>query len=228
MQVADVMTSDVITVRPEMSIKDVARLLLERSVSGVVVVDEADHALGVVSETDILYKERPSVEDERHGLIARLFDREPDDTTAKLTARTAGDAMTSPAVTIDRHASVARAADLMLKETINRLVVTDAYGSDTLVGIVTRADLVRAFARSDNEIAAEVEEIIRQQLIVPSGLVQVDVRDGDVTIAGEVDLKSDAEQLARSVGLVPGVVSITSNLRWHRETPIEVAAGRTY
>jgi len=56
------MTSDVITVRPEMSIKDAATLLLERSVSGVVVVDEADHALGVVSETDILYSAYPGLE----------------------------------------------------------------------------------------------------------------------------------------------------------------------
>ena len=97
MKVADVMTVDVVTVDKETSLRDVAALLTERRISGLPVVDEG-RVVGVVSEGDILAKERGRTA-ERRGLFGVLLD---DRATAelKLEARTAEAAMTSPALTI--------------------------------------------------------------------------------------------------------------------------------
>ena len=96
--------------------------------------------LGVVSETDILFKERTAPD--RNGVVDWLVHYAEDPPLAKLDARTAGEAMTTPAVTIASGRSIADAAALMLELRIDRLPVVD---SGRLVGIVTRADLVRAF-----------------------------------------------------------------------------------
>ncbi len=138
MKVADVMTVDVVTVGKETPLRDVAALLTERRISGLPVVDEG-RVVGVVSEGDILVKERGR-KAERRGLFGVLLD---DRATAelKLEARTADAAMTSPALTIGPDRPVAEAAGVMVDQGVNRLPVVNADG--TLLGIVTRADLVR-------------------------------------------------------------------------------------
>src|SRR5581483_10829402 len=98
MRVEDVMTREVETVKPETPLKRVAAILAELRISGLPVVDEHGVVVGVVSEGDILYKERlePSG---RGGLLGLLLSGGPD-VDAKLQARTAGEAMTAPALTI--------------------------------------------------------------------------------------------------------------------------------
>ena len=150
MRVRDVMSTDVATVAPATDLRDIAALLVEKRISGVPVVENG-RVVGVVSERDILFKERPS--DGLHrGVLGWLMDE--GDLMLKVDARTAGSAMTSPAVTIGPDRGVADAASVMLDESFSRLPVVD-HGS--LVGIVTRHDLVRAFARSDEEIWLEIE-----------------------------------------------------------------------
>src|SRR5215208_4850606 len=142
MNVSQIMSSEVTAVAPDTPLKEVASLLVERAISGVPVMD-GDELLGVVSETDIVAKERGPVPPA--SLIEKLI-RGSGDTNLKLEARTAGDAMTSPAVTIDAWRSVAAAASLMGEHGVNRLpVLEDGH----LVGIVTRNDIVRAFTRGD-------------------------------------------------------------------------------
>lgn len=213
MKVSEVMTTEVVAVEPESTLKEVAELLAGHRISGLPVVDRTRRVLGVVSEADILQKE--AGEDRRRGLLGRLLARER---PAQLEARTAGEAMTSPPITLRPEREVAEAARLMLEREVNRLPVVDAEGR--LVGIVTRADLVRAFARPDAEIERELrEDVVLDTLWIDPATVELSVQNGEVTLAGEVDTKADARLLESFAVRVPGVVSIRSRLRWRRDEP---------
>lgn len=84
-----------------------------------------------------------------------------------------------------------------------------------LVGIVTRADLVRAFVRSDEELAHELrEDVVVGTLWMDAKELDIRVEDGDVMLSGEIGHKADAELLERFAARVPGVVSVRSELRW--------------
>lgn len=207
MKVQELMTADVLTVKRSTTLREAAALLVEKRVSGVPVVDDAGKVIGVLSEADVLAKAGgPGAEG---GFLAWLFDMEPD--TAKVTASTVGEAMSTPPVTIGPARRVHEAARLMLDEQVNRLPVVK---DDILVGIVTRADIVRAFARSDTEIAAEIrDEVLQRTFWVQPGQVTVTVADGRVDIAGEVETDADAEMLPVFVSRVPGVVSVHADLR---------------
>jgi CBS domain-containing protein len=222
MKVADIMTTNVFTAGPEMPLRDVATRMLEYGISGLPVVDEEGCVLGVLSETDILYKERTAPK--RDGLVDWLVHYGEDPPAAKLNARTAGQAMTTPAVTITPRRSVADAAELMLEVGIDRLPVVDA---GELVGIVTRADLVRAFTREDEEIEREIKrDVFLAKLWVDPADVKVHVEDGYVTLEGRVESEGVAEQIVHFAHRVPGVVSIEPRLTWP-DAPAPRAVGKT-
>jgi CBS domain-containing protein len=208
MKVQDVMTKDVRTVEPQTGLKDAARLLAELGISGLpVVVDGA--VVGVVSEADVLVKER-GVQPPHHGFVGLLFS-EGVDIGEKLRAVTAGEAMTSPAITISPGRPVSEAAGKMIDANVNRLPVVDEDGR--LVGIVTRADLVRAFVRADEEIAREIrEDVVLKTLWIAPEQVTVSVAHGFVRLSGRVGSESDAELVASLARRVPGVVSVESAL----------------
>lgn len=210
MLIRDVMTENVFTVTADTPLKVVATRMLEYGISGMPVVEEEDHVLGVVSETDILFKERTAPD--RSGLVDWLVHYGEDPPLAKLDARTAGDAMTTPAVTIPSGRSVEDGATLMLDLRIDRLPVVD---SGHLVGIVSRTDLVRAFTRSDDVIAEEIREqgLLRRFWVGPSSVV-LDVEQGNVAIEGRVDTEDLADAIVDYVGRIPGVVSVESKLTW--------------
>jgi CBS domain-containing protein len=139
MKVSDVMTENVFTVTPDTPLSTAANRMLEFGVSGMPVVDDG-RVVGVLSETDVLYKEREAPE--RHGLLDWIAHYPDDPPSGKLEAKTAGQAMTTPAVTIAPERHVADAAALMLELGIDRLPVVSG---GLLAGIVTRTDIVRAF-----------------------------------------------------------------------------------
>ncbi len=207
MKIRDLMTTEVVTVTPNTSLKDVAVLLVDRRISGLPVVDDEQHVLGIVSEADILVRE--GAEGRHEGLLGWLF--EPDlGIERKLTATTAGDAMSTPAITVGPGVPVHTAANRMVAAGINRLPVVD---DGRLIGIVTRADLVRAFARNDIEIAEEISsEVLKRTLWLEPGSVTVTVTDGAVELSGHVDTETDAELLPLFVQRVPGVVSVRATL----------------
>lgn len=211
MKVNEIMTADVLTIGPEAPLRDVARILVEREISGMPVCDIERHVLGVVSEADILFKERgrPS---EGSALVGWVLGGSVMPDAAKAAARTVGESMTAPAITIGPFRSVHEAARLMTEHGINRLpVVRD----DELIGIVTRSDLVRAFVRGDAEIHDEiVHELLGRTLWLDQDSVEVEVRDGSVLLTGEVRTRSDAALLERLVTRVPGVVAVESKLHW--------------
>jgi CBS domain-containing protein len=208
-KVRELMTREVVSVPPDTPLRRVAQLLLEHGISGVPVCDANGTLLGVVTEADILRKELGV---KLGGPLAWLADGSDVVEMQKAAARTAGEAMTSPPVTTSPWRTVAEAARLMLDRRVNRLPVV---AGGRLVGIVTRADLVRAFKRPDEEISREIaEEAIGDSLWVSRDDVEVEVRDGEVTLRGTVQARSDAQLLVRFVSTVPGVVGVSSELTW--------------
>jgi CBS domain-containing protein len=210
MNVRDVMTSHVATVLPTTSLKEVATILAERGISGLPVVDEAGGVVGVVSEGDILFKERGPREPKR--ALPRLADSSRASADLK-----AGEAMTAPAKMIGPWRPVSAAAAQMLDESVNRLPVVDDQGR--LVGIVTRADLVRAFVRPDAELEREIREdvLTRALLLETAGDVAVSVDGGKVTLDGFIGKRTDAELVAALVAKIPGVVEVASSIRWRED-----------
>jgi CBS domain-containing protein len=212
MKISDLMTRDVSTVTPATPLKEAAAVLARRGISGLPVVDADGLVVGVLSEADVVVKQ--SGPREQHGGLFAWLVEPPDPTLpAKLEATTAGEAMTSPAVTIAPERPVRDAAVRMLDADVNRLPVVD--GDGRLVGIVSRGDLVRAFTRSDDEIRREIEgDVLRRTLWIddPSA-IRVSVENGIVKLEGSVATEADAELLPRFVQQVPGVVSVTAELR---------------
>jgi CBS domain-containing protein len=209
MQVKDLMTREVVTVAPDVSLKDTARLLVELGISGVPVVHEDGTVVGVVSQEDILIKEHGEVAD--LGLVDGLLHRaEWEAEKAKAEAVTAGEAMSPAPPAIEVWHSVAYASAEMLAEGDHRLLVMQR---GELVGIVTRSDIVRAFARDDTDIAHEIRESMGD-LTVPSG-IDVDVHDGEVVLHGKVDNRLDAESLAVMIRRTPGVVTVHAELAYY-------------
>jgi CBS domain-containing protein len=213
MKIKELMTTDVATVTPETTLKEVATILAGRGISGLPVVDEDGRVLGVVSEADVLVKERGLVEE--GGRFAWFLEPRRPEVAAKALARTAGEAMTSPAVTVGPERPVSAAARIMIERGVNRLpVVRD----ERLVGIVTRADLVRAFTRPDDVIAEEISrDVVEGALWLPRDSVAVSVDRGEVALAGEVETKTDADVIARLAARVPGVVAVSSRLTWRSD-----------
>ena len=207
--VRDVMTDrdHVVTVSPEASLKRVAELMVEHAISGLPVVDADHRVVGVVSEADIVTGEAAGVGGEAMAARARALA----DPSAVAIPRTAGEAMTAPAVTITPDQPMMAAAHRIVDRGVNRLPVVDEDGR--LVGIVARADIVAAFARSDDAIAEDVSDVLEHSLGLGPDAVQVAVVDGEVVLSGAVGTATNAKLAAFFASRVPGVVTVRSEVQ---------------
>jgi CBS domain-containing protein len=208
MRVEHVMTRDVVTVSPVASLKEVAKLLAAHRISGVPVV-AAGEVVGVVSGSDIVRVEQGRSR-RREGGFSWLRNGGSHD--LRLEAHSVAEAMSAPALTILPGRTVADAARLMIERGVSRLpVVLDG----TLVGIVTRSDLVRVFARSDEEILREIyEDVLVSTLLIAADRLTVEVVDGVVTLAGQTETRTEAELIEAFTRRVPGVSAVKSSLHW--------------
>jgi CBS domain-containing protein len=211
--VGDMMTRSVLSVSPETPLKEVARLLVEHRISGLPVVDDTGRVIGVISEGDLLVKEqrRDAI---HHRPLARVFgdSAETRQLLAKAEASTAGDAMTAPAITIESDRPVSVAAARMIERKVNRLPVTE---QGRLAGIVTRADVIRAFVQTDDELADAIRsEVLLRSMWLDPGKFTVEVANGQVDIRGTVDRRSTAAMVERMVTMLPGVVGVVADISW--------------
>lgn len=216
MKVREVMTTSVVTVRSDATVKEAATLLADNGISGLPVVDDDGVVVGIFSEADVLAKETAAPGDHR-GIAHWLLDVHDPWLETRFAARTVSEAMSSPAITIDAGKSVVEAAARMLDDEINRLPVVDATGQ--LVGLVSRGDLVRAFVRSDGAIRREIEEDLLRGILwidQPED-IHVDVTGGEVTLSGTVASSADTETVPLHVRRVPGVVNVVSKLSFRGE-----------
>ncbi|MGW7459465.1 CBS domain-containing protein [Streptomyces sp. NPDC054797] len=204
--VNDVMTKTVVAVAPGAEFKEIVTAMKRWKVTAVPVIEGEGRVVGVVSEADLLPKEE--FHEHRPGLIEQMY-RLGD--TAKAGLTRAKDLMTAPVVTVHPDDTLPRAARLMAHHHVKRLPVVDADG--TLKGIVSRADLLKVFLRSDEELAVEVRRDVVDRLFpVSHRSVRVGVTSGVVTLSGEVRDRGRIPVAARLAQAVEGVVSVHCKL----------------
>jgi CBS domain-containing protein len=196
--------------------KILVRLIEENRISAIPIVDERGMPVGVVSESDLLLKERRG-ELESEGSPLHLWRRRQE--KAKADGTLAADLMTAPAITVGLQTSITEAARIMQERKVRRLVVVDARGR--IAGIVSRSDLLQVFLRTDEDLHDEVvNRILPAVLPADAGAVEVDVESNVITLSGEVDRRSDADIVARLACEVDGVVDVINRLtfRWDDTT----------
>ena len=193
MRVREVMSSPVVTVPPGMPLKAVAKLLVARGISAVPVVDSGG-LVGILSEADLVPLELAP--DPRAHLA--LVSEAP-----ASASRVASEAMTRDVVALPEEADVADAGRLMREWRIKSIPVR--WGR-RVVGIVARRDLLEVLARSDEEIARDLEALLAAELGSPSPY-QVTVRDGVVDLTGPPD-PVDRGLATLLVRGVPGVLEV--------------------
>ena len=205
--VGDVMTTRVVAVKKNASFKEMIIRMREFRISAFPVVDHEGRVIGVVSEADMLNKEADLAGPGPLASILRFRDHE------KSAAVTAGDLMTSPPVVIGPDAPVAEAARHMRDRRVKRLPVINS--TRHLIGIVCRADVLRIFARPDEEIRHEaIEEAIAESFLVDSQPSAVTVHDGVVTLTGRPENDQAGRELVERVRHIEGVVAVRDRLSY--------------
>jgi CBS domain-containing protein len=206
--VRDVMSTHVIAVRPSAPYKQMAAMLHEQRVSAFPVLDDGNKVVGIVSEADLLAKEAvDGDEPEVHQGMLRRRDHD------KARALTAAELMTKPAVTIGPDVPVNQAARLMYSRRVKRLPVVDDEG--TLIGIVTRADVLSVYSRPDADIEQEVvQDLILGVFGSDPARFTVTVKDGIVTIGGAPETSLVGRDIVDATRHVEGVVAVRDGLSY--------------
>ena len=195
MQVVDLMTSELIVVNPDTPIREAANLMSVNRVSGLPVCD-GGMVVGIITEADFLRLEVARQEAEHPTPIERV-----------------GDVMSTDLVTIRPDRLVSDAARVMVINDVNRLPVVDE--GDLLLGIISRMDVVGAFARPDEVIEDEIrEDLLRRVLFVDPETIDVAVAEGVVSFAGEIGTLTEAQMLDELVLRLPGVARVNNGLTW--------------
>lgn len=210
-RVSDVMTKSVVTVDRITPYKEIATLLTQHKVGSAPVLTLGRHVAGVVSEADLL------VAADKHERAARLNPgglhlprRQRSSAHGGLTA---AELMTSPAVTIHPDATLPAAARLMNSHHLKRLPVVNPDG--TLIGIVSRCDLLSVFLRPDEEIAGEVRDMLSQVLLTDPAAITVRVRNGIVTLTGQPGTSDERDLIPVVLRLawdIDGVVDVANKI----------------
>ncbi|MFF4359972.1 CBS domain-containing protein [Streptomyces sp. NPDC001604] len=211
--VSDVMTRTVVALGRGATFKEIVKTMQQWKVSAMPVVEGEGRVVGVVSEADLLPKEEFRDGDpDRYTQLRRLAD------LVKAGAVTAEELMSAPAVTVQAHASLAQAARIMALHKVKRLPVVD--DEDMLRGIVSRADLLKVFLRSDQDIAGEVRRDVVDHLFPDEAeSIRVEVREGVVKLTGRTGDTALVPIAARLVRAVEGVVDVDCALLGPRRRP---------
>ena len=203
--VKDVMTTRVIWVRQDASFRELAAALRRHRVSAFPVLGDDDKVIGVVSEADLLAKE--AVDPGVFSGILHHRDAE------KARGITAGDLMTAAVVAVAPEDTVEHAAQLMYSRKVKRLPVIDGRGH--LVGIISRADVLAVFDRTDEDIRQEItDEVIRNEFLVDPQAFDVTVSGGIVTLTGIPETNEVGREIVQRIRHVQGVVAVRDRLSY--------------
>lgn len=219
MKARDVMTTHLVTVLPDVSVKEVARTLVQNGISAVPVVDKAGNLLGIVSEGDLLHRAEIGTIESRSWWLA-LFgaDRDLAATYVKSHSRQARDVMTPDVVTVSPEANLSAIARLFEKHHIKRVPVLDRA---RLVGIVSRANLVQAVALASDGIAVEENDArLRREVMHnlkgqpwESRPYSIQVRRGEVHLSGCVYSHEERDAIRVAAEITPGIGRVINDLR---------------
>ena len=219
MQAKDIMTADVITVTEHASVSDVATLLVENRISALPVVDATGKLLGIVSEGDLMHRAEAGTGQRRSWWLSLFTDSDVSAAQfVKEHSRRVSDIMTRNVHTVAPDASVADIAELLESKRIKRVpIVADGK----LVGIVSRANLIRALAGlpAAGEVVRGKDAEIRQNILArlksepwsPAWL-NVRVEDGVVELWGATTSKAQKKAANVAAEITPGVVRVEDNI----------------
>lgn len=220
----EIMSHEPITVTPQATVADAARLMLDRHISGLPVIDGKGKLVGMVTEGDLLRRAETGTERHRPRWLELLLGpgRLAHD-YVDAHARKVGDVMTQEIVSISPREPLEGVVTLMEKRRIKRLPVV---AKGRLVGIVSRADLVRALLHgltqaktskhpaSDAEIRAAILAIVDKEPWGPRLSVDVTVKKGVAHLHGTVTDDRERTALKVAAGTVPGVKEVRDHLAW--------------
>ena len=222
MRAEDIMTRQVVTISPETTVEAAARLMLERRISGLPVVDESGALVGLVTEGDLLRRAETGT-DRQHsawlalllgpGRLARDYVQEH--------GRQCHEVMTRRVFCVAPETLVAEVVREMERHRIKRVVVAK---DGQLVGIITRANLLQALADTlststpratgDAALRKRVLAEIDKQPWTPRASLDVDVKDAVVTLRGTITDERERAALRVLAENVPGVKSVRDELTW--------------
>ncbi|WP_245624452.1 CBS domain-containing protein [Belnapia moabensis] len=215
----DLMSVDVVTVPPETPVAAIARLLGERGISAVPVLDGAGILRGIVTEADLI-RRLAGAEDRPAGWLRQLFVNpiQEAERYARTHGLTAADVMTERLVTVTPGTTAAHVAHLLEELGIRRVLVVE---DGRLRGIVSRADLLRALVAppelahglSDERIRTAVLVAMRKQPWADSFGTMVEVQGGTVTFHGFVRNEAVRRALRVLAENVPGVTRVVDDMR---------------
>jgi CBS domain-containing protein len=205
--VKDVMTTRVISVRQDTPFAAIAAGFGQYRVSAFPVVDQEGRLVGMVSEADLLAKLALGGDgDHQPGMIGGILHHQQ---LEKARATTAAELMTALPVTVAPEDTVEHAARLMYLRRVKHLPVVDADNHS--VGIVSRADILSVFKRTDSDIRNEVTADVALSTS-PADSIDVFVQDGVVTLTGTAESSELASRTVRRVRHIEGVVAVRDRL----------------
>ena len=221
MKAADVMTESVISVDPNLPVEDVAKLMLARGISAVPVIGAHGQLAGIVSEGDLVRRSEIGTQKRQSWWLNMLTDKPTlaaDYTKAR--ARKARDVMTHPVVSVEASAPLSEIVELLEKHNIKRVPVVS---EGRVVGIVSRANLLRAFASrasrdfpsaptDDGAIRARLLKHLSRQPWWSERMINVVVTDGKVHFWGVVESKEQRDAMRVAAENIPGVVAVKDHM----------------
>ncbi|MEW1750625.1 CBS domain-containing protein [Streptomyces angustmyceticus] len=206
--IGELMTRQVVSVQLDTPFKDIAQILADNAVSAVPVLDGLGRPAGIVSEADLLRKAADRSDLSGRTPLPHLEAWE----RARAEGCTADELMSAPAVCAHPEWTVVEAARLMEVQNVKRLPVVDE--TETLLGVVSRSDLLRVFLRQDKAIQEEISrEIIGRTARLGAAGVTADVVQGQVALHGSVAEPLLTPVLVRMCASVDGVVSVSEDLK---------------
>jgi CBS domain-containing protein len=222
MKAKDIMSSPVVSVEADTPILQAVRIMLQRRVSGLPVVDKDGHLVGIVTEGDFLRRAETGTQRRRPRWLEFVIG--PGRLAAEYTrshARKVGEVMTPDPVTVTEHTALEDIVKLMEKRQIKRLpVVLGSY----VVGIVSRANLLHALASvsreakpaelADETIRARLLEELGKQPWAPLALINPIVRNGVVELWGSITDERERQALVVAAENIPGVKAVRDHLAW--------------
>jgi len=222
MHAKDVMTPSVLSTAPDASISDAARLMLQNRISGLPVIDGSGKLVGIITEGDFLRRSEIGTQRRRPRWIeffigpGRLADE-----YSRSSGRTVSDVMTHDVHAVAPDAPLEQIVREMERHRIKRVPVVDG---GKVVGIVTRANLLRALASIADEVApssagdnAMREQIfaeLKRQTWAPVSTIGVTVRNGVVQLSGALTDERQRQALRILAENVPGVKKVQDHLVW--------------
>jgi len=214
---ADVMVTDVVFAAPDMDVQALARLLVDRRISAVPVIDQADRLVGIVSENDIVRRAEIGTERRHHWLRLLLDPHQAASEFSRANARRVADVMTKAVVTVTPQTPLAEVAALLESHHIKRVPVVD---QGKVVGIVSRANLVQAIAAFAGAAGSPADPTNLRERVVArikaqpwrSWMVNVTADAGRVELWGMVDSPEVKQATRIAAETTPGVLTVVDHL----------------